>query len=819
MPVPPRAQANQSSVGSTLIAALAAGLWLGLFFGCLRAGVAFSLDYFAHDKALAFAQLRVSALLPGALLRATLLALSGSLLLQLIASAPKPSPTGALARWIVALAAAALCVRFLGGWSSSDTTRTLGLGTTRGRVLSLALIPIAAAPWLALCWRVTRRGRIALQRSALSAAAAFALLLGTSPLFSAIFPGLGQRMRVSQVAAELLTDEVPWETLDAHPRGRPKVEVMTPSADYTIDGADMRALVMPPPARIRFRVPDGIGPVNLRCRVGMDRSVFKLLGAGADSENLSIEYRVLVGGQPAFSTRIDIASTGQGQGSAWRDVGGTEGLPLREGEEITLSTSLWRADQPLPNPPQALPAGFGGLQLESDRSVERGRASYEQPNIVLIVMDTLRADRLSCYGYDRPTSPQLDRLAQRGVLYERAYSTASWTWPSTASILSGLQPEQHGVLDEASCFLSEGLLVLPEALQLRGYSTAAFSANPLIVPSKNFDQGFEFFDYGRRGMRDSALIVPSVLDWLEAMAGQRFFLYLHLADPHSPLKPLDEARQRLAADVPRDFSPHAINEWRPRLIAGEGHDASGAAAPDQIAAREEREHLSQLYDACIASGDQWVGQVLDRIESLGLNEKTIIAFTSDHGEELFEHGLLAHGHSLHAELVHVPMILAGPGIPAGERRSGAVSNRALGPTLARLGGADLDLAEELILLDQALETQPPQAFFSTLKGWWNGVHRQPIYGLAQDQFVLHFAPQGGAWGQTPSADGAYRMYDFLNDPSEQTDLAQLEPSRAATMRDELLRLLELQRSQRQSKAIPAGESTMEFLRDIGYVDE
>jgi len=219
--------------------------------------------------------------------------------------------------------------------------------------------------------------------------------------------------------------------------------------------------------------------------------------------------------------------------------------------------------------------------------------------------------------------------------------------------------------------------------------------------------------------------------------------------------------------------------------------------------------------------------VLERLEAAGIDGETIVVFTSDHGEELFDHGFGLHGQNLHRELVQVPLVLAGPGIPRGLRVATPVSNRHVAPTLAHLGGAELrgpEDALDLVAAARAGEVPARPILYSTNNGWWNGRWRLPIHGLREGDDVLHWAPAGGPWGVAPGspadpADGELRLYDAGTDPGEHRDLAAERTARAAELRRELAERLDALEAKRAAPAIPAGESTLGFLRDIGYIGE
>src|SRR5262249_15112273 len=156
-------------------------------------------------------------------------------------------------------------------------------------------------------------------------------------------------------------------------------------------------------------------------------------------------------------------------------------------------------------------------------------------NVVLLVIGSLRADHLGCYGYGRPTSPNLDRIATESVVYEQAFAASSWTWPSIASLLTGLYPPTHGVAHVDRCFLSDSLLTLAEQLQAADFTTLGCSADPLISHTKNFQQGFEI--WREFPSRDATRITDEFADWVHRYRNYQFFAYVHFADPRRPFNP------------------------------------------------------------------------------------------------------------------------------------------------------------------------------------------------------------------------------------------------------------------------------------------
>ncbi len=621
-------------------------------------------------------------------------------------------------------------------------------------------------------------------------------------------------MKIVRVEREVLLYEPEWFVAAAREDGPPTLGLITPSRDLRVNGADLFSLVLPPPCKVEFSENEFGASGLLRLKMGIDRSV--LLEHSDTLAGYRIEFRVQVGDREPIRRRIAVEQVGRKPGTEWIQV---DCGSLRDSERVHFATELQDANGDQANFEFPLRVGFGGIEIVREYEQARTTSSAEKPNIVLIVMDTLRADRLSTYGYDRPTSPNLDRLAARGFCYDDAYATSNWTWPSTASILTGLHPGAHGLVDENSAFLAQSVTTIAEVLQDSGYSTVGLSANYLLGADRNFDQGFELYRYAEGKSQASHEVMPTVLSWIKAMEETRFFLYLQLIDPHAPQAPLTEGRALLASEVPEDFSPTAINGFARRLFSDECRSADGTLDTNACVSEQEQAWISDLYDACVWSGDYWLGRIMDQLDSLQLTEKTIVVFTSDHGEELFEHGMLMHGQSLHPELTRVPLVLAGPGIQPGVRSSRPISNRHIAPTLARFGGTSIPGLTDPIDLVHSDSGAPLDVFYSTATGWWRGHERTPILGIRSSSFVLHWAPKGANWGEPASVAGQVQLFETDQDPGEKNDLSLSQVELAEALRTKLERFHREVDAQRSVPSIEAGEATLQQLRDVGYLGD
>ncbi|GEM_PF-2555101 len=337
---------------------------------------------------------------------------------------------------------------------------------------------------------------------------------------------------------------------------------------------------------------------------------------------------------------------------------------------------------------QSEPAWWS-ITVDQPELVPREAATEAAPNLLVLCVDTLAAGRLSAYGYDRATSPHLAALAERGTLFARAHAPSSWTLPSTASLLTGLAPNTHGVLGDTRSYLMESLVTWPERLRAFGLEGGAFVSNALVAKGNNFHQGFSHWvqDNGPQGDADTDAesLNAHLLQWLDGQPdGARWFAYVHYMDPHAPYGAPGGERDRFTGDFSeeRDFGGHL-----PRRVQ------VGNEGPLSLA---EQAHVVDLYDGEVAYFDRQLGLLLEELKTRGLTDKTVVVITADHGEELFENGRLGHGYALSEPMLHVPLVLAGPNIPQGERVTEPVSTSALFNTLMFLGAGQTAVLPESV---------------------------------------------------------------------------------------------------------------------------
>ena len=294
-------------------------------------------------------------------------------------------------------------------------------------------------------------------------------------------------------------------------------------------------------------------------------------------------------------------------------------------------------------------------------------ANGARPNVLLLVMDTTRADRCSFNGYTRPTTPRLAEFARNAVTFDDCWTPAAWTCPAHASLFTGLRPEHHRLASDGSTALAPEFTTLAEILSAAGWDTATFSNNPYISPEFGLTQGFrtdaELFRGTNRTYPWARETHARALDWMLTRNAEKkpFLAFINDMEPHYPYQPPRDVEARfLRPGVP----PTAVESVRaldfPRSI--------GLCLRTETWVPHEREALSDLYDAEIATLDEEVGRLLDGLRAAQILDNTLVIVMADHGEGLGEHDWIEHGVFMHRELLRVPLIVRFPGRFDGGRR-------------------------------------------------------------------------------------------------------------------------------------------------------
>jgi len=404
-------------------------------------------------------------------------------------------------------------------------------------------------------------------------------------------------------------------------------------------------------------------------------------------------------------------------------------------------------------------------------------ARPQAPNIIFIVLDTVRADHLSSYGYSRPTTPNLDRLAREGTLFENAIAPTSWTLASHASMFTGLLPHQHGA--DWVVPLPPGPRTLADILRSRGYETAGIVANfDYLQIGWGIGRGFETYVDPRQSFLHNlastvvgaALIQPlyqrycrfdflerlnaggvddEVFRWFRLRPQRPYFLFINYFDTHVPYY----------SDPPYD---HRFGKVSGKLVH-KLFDALQGADPARLSA-EDRNTLIAAYDDCLAYLDAQVGRLLDFLHTSPEGRNTIVIITSDHGEAFGEQGYYSHGYNLYRELLHVPLIIAGPGIPKDVRIQHLVRTRDLFSTVLDLAGGG----------------KTPFSRDSLARFWNPNFTPQPFDNFVVSELVPIFNEGGKKamislttpeWQYIDNSSGRQELYHWTADPLDQKDLA------------------------------------------------
>ncbi len=455
----------------------------------------------------------------------------------------------------------------------------------------------------------------------------------------------------------------------------------------------------------------------------------------------------------------------------------------------------------------------------------------DAPNILLIVLDSARADRFSCYGYGKPTTPNIDRIAAEGTLFTQCWSESNWTLPVSYTLMTGLAPREH--CSEAYRDLPDGLPTLPRALETSEWLTVLTSANAFLGMATGMHEAFDVFETPHY---DHPLLKP-VLKYL--------FLRLALVDKGGA-----DLNRRMLRQIASREAPWFGVMWTDDVHhpwVGKGEFASKFAdrpisvarrwsvlerarkLQDFVATGSERDlqDLNALYDGCVGYADHLVGELRAGLEALGRWDDTLLIITADHGDMLGEHALTGHGRpaGMYRQLIRVPLIVHGPGFPSGERSDAVVQladvTQTVGEITGALGGLAPTAATRVDLRDAATGAGREYAICERAKWPEDRLKKAQKHNPSFD-----YSPMVGEVRSCirdgrhliDAATGSRQLFDTESDPDEMRDLIEQEPELAR----ELLAILDAWRA--QARPHPSTEGLIESdnpevearLRGMGY---
>ncbi len=465
----------------------------------------------------------------------------------------------------------------------------------------------------------------------------------------------------------------------------------------------------------------------------------------------------------------------------------------------------------------ALAAGLAGCGS--------GEPAGEPRHVVVVLIDTLRADHMGCYGYARDTTPNLDAFAADAVRFERPNAQASWTLASLGSIFTSFYPPKHGLVHPSRRTpLPSASTTLAEYLQDAGFATAAFVANGIVIPETGLYQGFDVYEQIRglyAGRDEADLVNREVFEYLDTdySPGEPLFLYVHYMDPHDPYTDPDDAYLQWDTDYDGPFTGEGRRTVQNAFVKmRDGEDP-------QLDTRD-LEHLRARYDGEIRSVDERVAELFTRLDELGIYDEAIVVVTSDHGEQFFEHDSLKHATTVYQEEITVPLIVRDP---SQKKRGRVVADPVetidIVPTvLERFGIAVNDLDGRSLLGAMRGEALPARPRYAVTHHAWvreDGRFRRPRVPVG--------AAVPAQWAILDGDDkllvreGVVELYDLARDPGERNDLAAGgDAARIAALRERL----DGWRSSQEAARIPADPFTRTeidrvrtALEELGYVEK
>jgi arylsulfatase A-like enzyme len=579
------------------------------------------------------------------------------------------------------------------------------------------------------------------------------LLVGLSLLAACGRDTLPPEMTIERVVEQLAPPLAPNVTVTEPNRGAVHRAVVQPG-DRGGPGAPRDAVVAPPPSRLGFRLavpPEAV----LRFSIGVEGDKQR------DRAKSGLRFRISVDGQEAFAAGVNPAYRRRDR--RWVDAD----LDLRRWAGRTVDLVLETRAEDAGRTLAGTPAWSALRVVREERRARQPAAGG--PNVLVLLVDTLRADRLGVYGADPSPTPALDAFAARGLVFDVTVAQSSWTMPSVAALLTGLHPRSHGAVGPdvqaadgqgTGTFLPDALVTLAEVAQGAGVTTMGVSTNVLIGRATNLAQGFETFvelpfDDHARDYAPATAVNREFLAWLARARGLRFLAYLHYMEVHGPY---GAARSR---------PPDAPPSMRADLAAGDIHDFARKMNRRQVPPPTPVEvaHLRALYDQDVRRWDHAFGELVAALDAAGVLRNTVVVVVADHGEEFLEHGKLTHGSHLYDETIRVPLIIVGPGIAPGRRRDQAQHIDLL-PTVAALLGAEPPPG------------LPGRDLLTTRDG--SDAISEIVSGFGDDGAGAGtVALRTERWKLIRSLRGTAELYDLTADPGEHRDLGASPPEAAA----------------------------------------
>jgi arylsulfatase A-like enzyme len=434
----------------------------------------------------------------------------------------------------------------------------------------------------------------------------------------------------------------------------------------------------------------------------------------------------------------------------------------------------------------------------------------KQPHVIIIMIDCLRAQSVSCYGYSRPTTPNIDKIAAEGTRFLNAAAPSLWTVPSHASLFTGTYPFTHNAVN-GHALLDDRLTTMAEALIQRGYRAIGMANNGWLSSATGLVRGFQEFEekyryskgpgqYALRIYRKLLSIIKdvrydgayrtnrSVLRWLKRMQAddQPYFLFIHYNEAHSPYSAPDKFVRPFLDGIPLKEARNVNQDNTPWL--------TGAISMDD----RDFEALTALYDGEIAYLDHQLSKVFQALRKTGLMDDTILIITADHGENLGDHGFIGHGNILYDTMLHLPLIVRYPGVfePGGTIDTPVTLPDVFPTVLDLIDGWSPELEEQIegaSFFPERLDDRPYPFTVSQRRAHIPAMRKR--YADYPDFDFMPYAVNARAlrdqrWKYIQHEDGREELYDLQADPDEEQDLAAEQPETVARLRAQLAKFMQ-----------------------------
>ena len=555
-------------------------------------------------------------------------------------------------------------------------------------------------------------------------------------------------------------------------------------------------------------------PSSMAYEVTIPRDARLHFGIGITETNAPISFRVLADAKPLYSKTVASADV-------WEDA--DVDLAAYAGRRVKLAF-------------ETSSAKAGTVALWANPLLTT-RASKNRPNVLIYMIDTLRADHTSLYGYTRETTPFLKRMGAQGLVFDDCVVQATWTKPSVASLMTSLYSFTHGIIHDFDT-IPQGSVTLAEQLRAAGYVTGGIVANPMAGRISSLQRGFDYMsewlviDRQRHPREDrgtdSAALNRVIFPWLDEHRDEPFFLYAHATDPHTPYQPPAGFEEKFAKPAESPEFDRAFAKLRSLAMnrGGFGFDRAlcneAGVNPDQFIRR-----AADRYDGEVLHNDWSLEQLSAKLKSLGILDNTLIIVVSDHGEEFWEHGWTGHGQSLYQELAHGVLLFWSPKLlPVPRRVSEPVQLIDVMPTVLDLLGLKIPDVVQGQSLAPFVKGPPFQRRGPVMTSRYAHPYEENAgfvpenhvdsVALIEGRWKLIYRPNGEAAGLNRA-----ELYEHRSDPGDTKNVAAQNPQQVAQMTTEIGQWMEKQKRVRNALGRGAKATfdpeTLEKLRSLGYL--